>query len=306
MSRRRRRHAPRHWSTLCILAQRGLSTRLRVDQAGEDPGPPLRRTYAARDHLGAGSTDHGPTTAFGAQIAALIQSHPDTPGVRLLGDRGSKRSHRDAPPAPQGAAGRGRNHRDALLPGLTSGLARWFQASVPGRPVRVHPHEHGGPGESGAPRAEAGAGPSLAEHEGPPVAAHRPVGAGGHPTNRAGAYRGPQRSARNKPARDKRQVRGMIPSRGGRVTGRHGHLSRDQGSSRSVVPGRPLRQPPSAGSGAPVVRPLRPRMGRGPGGISIQSWPIAHTTACVRSLTESFRRMELVWFLTVCSLIVSA
>ena len=36
-------------------------------------------------------------------------------------------------------------------------------------------------------------------------------------------------------------------------------------------------------------------------GIRIQPWRIAYTTAWVRSLTESFRRMELMWFLTVCS-----
>ena len=41
-------------------------------------------------------------------------------------------------------------------------------------------------------------------------------------------------------------------------------------------------------------------------GISIQPWRMAYTTAWVRSLTESFRRMELMWFLTVCSLIESA
>ena len=41
-------------------------------------------------------------------------------------------------------------------------------------------------------------------------------------------------------------------------------------------------------------------------GIRIQPWRIAYTTAWVRSLTESFRRMELMWFLTVCSLIDSA
>ncbi len=41
-------------------------------------------------------------------------------------------------------------------------------------------------------------------------------------------------------------------------------------------------------------------------GIRIQPWRIAYTTAWVRSLTESLRRMELMWFLTVCSLIDSA
>ena len=47
MSRRRRHHAPRHWSALGTLAHRGMSTRLRVEKAGEDPSPPLRRTDAA-------------------------------------------------------------------------------------------------------------------------------------------------------------------------------------------------------------------------------------------------------------------
>ena len=41
-------------------------------------------------------------------------------------------------------------------------------------------------------------------------------------------------------------------------------------------------------------------------GIRIQPWRIAYTTAWVRSFTESFRRMELMWFLTVCSLMESA
>ena len=41
-------------------------------------------------------------------------------------------------------------------------------------------------------------------------------------------------------------------------------------------------------------------------GIRIQPWRIAYTTACVRSLTDSLRRIELMWFLTVCSLIDSA
>ena len=41
-------------------------------------------------------------------------------------------------------------------------------------------------------------------------------------------------------------------------------------------------------------------------GILIQPWRIAYTTAWVRSLTDSLRRMELMWFFTVCSLIVSA
>ena len=53
------------------------------------------------------------------------------------------------------------------------------------------------------------------------------------------------------------------------------------------------------------------RPGRGVGrhqssGMRIQPWRIAYTTACVRSFTESFRRIELMWFLTVCSLIVRA
>src|SRR3954453_9112951 len=41
-------------------------------------------------------------------------------------------------------------------------------------------------------------------------------------------------------------------------------------------------------------------------GIRIQPCRIAYTTAWVRSLTDSFRRIELMWFLTVCSLIDSA
>ncbi len=53
------------------------------------------------------------------------------------------------------------------------------------------------------------------------------------------------------------------------------------------------------------------RLGRGvvrhqSSGIRIQPWRIAYTTAWVRSLTDSLRRIELMWFLTVCSLIVSA
>jgi hypothetical protein len=80
-SRRRRRHAPPHRSALGTLARRGMSARLRADPAGEDPGPPLRRTFAARNHLGAGPTDHDPTPASGVRIAALIQSHPARPGA---------------------------------------------------------------------------------------------------------------------------------------------------------------------------------------------------------------------------------
>jgi hypothetical protein len=41
-------------------------------------------------------------------------------------------------------------------------------------------------------------------------------------------------------------------------------------------------------------------------GILIQPWRIAYTTAWVRSLTDSFRRIDDIWFLTVCSLIDSA
>ena len=41
-------------------------------------------------------------------------------------------------------------------------------------------------------------------------------------------------------------------------------------------------------------------------GIRIQPWRIAYTTAWVRSFTDSLRRIELMWFLTVCSLIDSA
>src|SRR5206468_973271 len=41
-------------------------------------------------------------------------------------------------------------------------------------------------------------------------------------------------------------------------------------------------------------------------GILIQPWRMAYTTACVRSLTESLRRMLDMWFLTVCSLMPSA
>ena len=41
-------------------------------------------------------------------------------------------------------------------------------------------------------------------------------------------------------------------------------------------------------------------------GILIQPWRMAYTTAWVRSLTDSFRRIELMWFFTVCSLIDSA
>ena len=41
-------------------------------------------------------------------------------------------------------------------------------------------------------------------------------------------------------------------------------------------------------------------------GIRIQPWRMAYTTAWVRSLTDSLRRIELMWFLTVCSLIDSA
>ena len=41
-------------------------------------------------------------------------------------------------------------------------------------------------------------------------------------------------------------------------------------------------------------------------GIRVQRGRVAYTTAWVRSLTESLRRMELMWFLTVCSLIDSA
>ena len=56
--------------------------RVRADQAGEDPVSPFRRTYAARTHLGPGSTDPRPSTAFDAQTAALIQDHPAPTGVR--------------------------------------------------------------------------------------------------------------------------------------------------------------------------------------------------------------------------------
>jgi hypothetical protein len=64
-----------------------MSTRLRVGRAGEDPGPPLRRTYAARTYLGAGAPDPGPNTALGAQAAALIQSHPARSGGAAPGRR---------------------------------------------------------------------------------------------------------------------------------------------------------------------------------------------------------------------------
>ena len=45
------------------------------------------------------------------------------------------------------------------------------------------------------------------------------------------------------------------------------------------------------------------RVGHQSSGIRIQPWRIAYTTAWVRSLTDSLRRIELMWFLTVCSLI---
>ena len=47
-------------------------------------------------------------------------------------------------------------------------------------------------------------------------------------------------------------------------------------------------------------------LGHQSSGIRIQPWRIAYTTACVRSLTDSLRRIELMWFLTVCSEIDSA
>jgi len=68
-----------------------MSSRVRADQAGEDPVSPLRRTDAARTHLGPGSTYPSPRTAFDAQTPALIQNHPAPTGVRAgpiqLGER---------------------------------------------------------------------------------------------------------------------------------------------------------------------------------------------------------------------------
>ena len=62
---------------------------------------------------------------------------------------------------------------------------------------------------------------------------------------------------------------------------------------------------PVCGSGAGLrVRGIRARDQSS--GIRIQPWRIAYTTAWVRSLTDSFRRIELMWFLTVCSEIDSA
>jgi hypothetical protein len=52
--------------------------------------------------------------------------------------------------------------------------------------------------------------------------------------------------------------------------------------------------------------PLGDRRWAQSSGILIQPWRMAYTTAWVRSFTESFRRMELMWFFTVCSLIDSA
>jgi hypothetical protein len=147
ISRRRRRHAPRHWSALCTLAHRGMSTRLRVGQAGEDPGPPLCRTYAARDHLGVGATDPGPTTAFGAQIAAVIQSHPARTGGRLPLGRRRNRSHLGVDPSTLAEA--------EAAPGIS---IPHVTQNVPGRSVRrsIRRRERrarygsGGPGEHAA------------------------------------------------------------------------------------------------------------------------------------------------------------
>ena len=55
-----------------------------------------------------------------------------------------------------------------------------------------------------------------------------------------------------------------------------------------------------------VGQPGRSSIGHQSSGIRIQPWRIAYTTAWVRSLTDSLRRIELMWFLTVCSLIDSA
>ena len=49
-----------------------------------------------------------------------------------------------------------------------------------------------------------------------------------------------------------------------------------------------------------------PDLGGQSSGILIQPWRMAYTTAWVRSLTDSLRRMLDMWFLTVCSLMVRA
>ena len=56
------------------------------------------------------------------------------------------------------------------------------------------------------------------------------------------------------------------------------------------------------------TEPVVPLAGRDAqsSGILIQPWRMAYTTAWVRSLTLSLRRMDDMWFLTVCSLIPRA
>lgn len=67
------------------------------------------------------------------------------------------------------------------------------------------------------------------------------------------------------------------------------------------------------GNGTPVPTATGPMAhGRGPradigqsSGSLIQPWRMAYTTAWVRSFTLSLRRMEDMWFFTVCSLMPS-
>ena len=80
-----------------------------------------------------------------------------------------------------------------------------------------------------------------------------------------------------------------------------GELAVQPSSSRSSVARASRRSRGQARAGCGQVG----HDGRQSSGIRIQPWRIAYTTAWVRSLTASFRRIELMWFLTVCSLIES-
>ena len=80
------------------------------------------------------------------------------------------------------------------------------------------------------------------------------------------------------------------------------HRGHTAGTGRPPVCRCACRRLLSCAGGSPVAFGLVAQSS----GILIQPWRIAYTTACVRSFTDSLRRIELMWFLTVCSLMDSA
>ena len=101
----------------------------------------------------------------------------------------------------------------------------------------------------------------------------------------------------------------MAAGLGARLAHEHvdlGELPVERGALVAQPGGEPRRRRAAWSSLVIVLADPPERVGAQSSGIRIQPWRIAYTTAWVRSLTESFRRMELMWFLTVCSLIDSA